>query len=339
MWWIMVSVAALVGAAASVPCEEARMRCAYRVGCGMALQNYVVGCSGVLQGPPPTYCPEICHHSLIALTSTEEGKDLMNCNCSDEYCEDQKLRSEICRPQVIKTINESVVSCRVAQWICAADALCSTALEYYNHYCRAMFHGKKCSPRCKNSINILRRQEKAAKLTTKFPQARHNQHSLRFRAAPSRRPTRLFTLRGRVIALLGPEPPPPCVRLEAHMVHRPASASASARDKKPGQEYPGGGRGPSATHDAGHTADHPERSPGARGAPRPGPRRSRIRLWSGASMGRISWRSGPLRNVRKLVRVGRWGDLTLSLVFPGSSAKDGPAGAEGGENGECGGLE
>ncbi|XP_063908017.1 growth arrest-specific protein 1-like isoform X2 [Zophobas morio] len=166
MWWIMVSVAALVGAAASVPCEEARMRCAYRVGCGMALQNYVVGCSGVLQGPPPTYCPEICHHSLIALTSTEEGKDLMNCNCSDEYCEDQKLRSEICRPQVIKTINESVVSCRVAQWICAADALCSTALEYYNHYCRAMFHGKKCSPRCKNSINILRRQEKAAKLTT-----------------------------------------------------------------------------------------------------------------------------------------------------------------------------
>jgi hypothetical protein len=78
MWWVMVSVAALVGAATSLPCEQARMRCAYRVGCGMALQNYVVGCSGVLQGPPPTQCPEICHHSLIALTSTEEGKDLMN---------------------------------------------------------------------------------------------------------------------------------------------------------------------------------------------------------------------------------------------------------------------
>jgi growth arrest-specific protein 1 len=166
MWWVMVSVAALVGAATSLPCEQARMRCAYRVGCGMALQNYVVGCSGVLQGPPPTQCPEICHHSLIALTSTEEGKDLMNCKCSDEYCEDQKLRSEICRPEVMKTIGSPVVSCRVAQWICAADTQCSTALKYYNQYCRAMFHGKKCTPRCNNSISILRRQEKAAKLTT-----------------------------------------------------------------------------------------------------------------------------------------------------------------------------
>lgn len=90
---------------------------------------------------------------------------LFQCECSDEYCEDQKRRTEICRPQVMKSISEPVVSCRVAQWICAADALCSTALEYYNHYCRAMFHGKKCTPRCTNSINILQRQEKAAKLT------------------------------------------------------------------------------------------------------------------------------------------------------------------------------
>ncbi|XP_044264317.1 growth arrest-specific protein 1-like isoform X2 [Tribolium madens] len=165
MWWVMVSVAAMMGVATPLPCEEARMRCAYRVGCGTALQHYVMGCSGVLQGPPPSHCPEICHHSLIALTSTEEGKDLMNCECSDEYCEDQKRRTEICRPQVMKSISEPVVSCRMAQWICAADALCSTALEYYNHYCRAMFHGKKCTPRCNNSISILRRQEKAAKLT------------------------------------------------------------------------------------------------------------------------------------------------------------------------------
>lgn len=80
MWWVMVSLTALVGAVAEknpIPCEEARMKCAYRVGCGMALQNYLMGCSAVLQGPPPTYCPETCQHSLIALTSTEEGKELM----------------------------------------------------------------------------------------------------------------------------------------------------------------------------------------------------------------------------------------------------------------------
>lgn len=81
MWWVMMSVTAIVGAAAefhgSVTCEEARLKCAYRVGCGMALQNYMVGCSAVLQGPEPTYCPEVCQHALIALTSTEEGKNLM----------------------------------------------------------------------------------------------------------------------------------------------------------------------------------------------------------------------------------------------------------------------
>lgn len=77
---MMISMIAIVGAAAEtprMPCENARMKCAYRVGCGKALQNYLVGCSAVLQGPQPTYCPEICQHSLIALTSTEEGKELM----------------------------------------------------------------------------------------------------------------------------------------------------------------------------------------------------------------------------------------------------------------------
>ena len=46
----------------------------------------------------------------------------------------------------------------VAQWICLADPVCSTALDYYNQYCRSMFAGKKCTLRCKNSISILRRQ-------------------------------------------------------------------------------------------------------------------------------------------------------------------------------------
>ncbi|CAG9813097.1 unnamed protein product [Phaedon cochleariae] len=167
MWFIMLSVASVAGAASAVRCEEARLKCAYRVGCGMALQNYLTGCSAVLEGNAfPSRCPEICQHSLTALTSTEEGKHLMNCECSDQFCENQKRRTDICRPAVMQSINAQVVPCRVAQWICAADALCSKAFEYYNDYCKAMFHGKKCTARCNNSIGILRRQEKAAKLKT-----------------------------------------------------------------------------------------------------------------------------------------------------------------------------
>ena len=62
------------------------------------------------------------------------------------------------------TREDTIVSCSAAQWICAADPLCSTALEYYNRFCQAMFRGKKCTDRCMNSINILGRQPKASKL-------------------------------------------------------------------------------------------------------------------------------------------------------------------------------
>lgn len=151
-------------------CEDARLKCAYRDGCGMALQNYIVGCSTVLQGAGRLdYCPEMCQYSLIALTSTEEGKDLMNCECNDDYCREAKQRVEICRPEVSRIVDgpdETVVSCRVAQWICAADTYCSAALSYYNRLCKSMFHGKKCTHRCLNSIDVLRRREKAAKLKT-----------------------------------------------------------------------------------------------------------------------------------------------------------------------------
>lgn len=55
-------------------CEEAKMKCAYRTGCGKALQHYVLGCAPELQGND---CSETCQHALIALTSTDEGKELM----------------------------------------------------------------------------------------------------------------------------------------------------------------------------------------------------------------------------------------------------------------------
>ena len=74
---VAMAVWCVLRVAASSSCEEARLKCAYRTGCGMALQNYIVGCSSVLHGPPTSTCPETCQHALIALTSTEEGKDLM----------------------------------------------------------------------------------------------------------------------------------------------------------------------------------------------------------------------------------------------------------------------
>jgi len=111
----------------------------------------------------------------------------LQCRCADESCEQQKRRVEVCRPQVEEAIQDmSVVSCRVAEWICTADPLCSTALEYYHRLCKAMFQGKKCNLRCNNSLSILLRQEKAAKLATCVCDGRENYNCQRMRDNMSR---------------------------------------------------------------------------------------------------------------------------------------------------------
>lgn len=75
-----------------------------------------------------------------------------------------KSRIDICRPQVLGAVN-ATSSCSLSQLICIANAQCATALSYYHQFCRSMFRGRKCSNKCLNSIEILRKQEKAAALT------------------------------------------------------------------------------------------------------------------------------------------------------------------------------
>ncbi|KAG0710999.1 Growth arrest-specific protein 1 [Chionoecetes opilio] len=152
--------------ATPMTCEDARIKCALRFGCGMALQNYMLGCADLISGRT-SECDPYCMNSLIALTSTEEGHYLMDCVCSDDYCRESKKRVEVCRVEVLRAnANSTVVSCSVAHWICSADTLCSTAITYYDRNCHRMFMGKVCSFRCNNSLAILQRQDKAAKLAT-----------------------------------------------------------------------------------------------------------------------------------------------------------------------------
>lgn len=146
-------------------CEVARAQCAFRMGCGMALQSYIMDCADLISGHT-TECSVTCQRALIALMSTEEGEMLIGCDCNgSEFCETNKKRIEVCRPEVIEaTAVGSIVSCSTAQSICMADQLCATALDYYHINCRSMFQGRRCTARCKNSLDILNRQEKAAKL-------------------------------------------------------------------------------------------------------------------------------------------------------------------------------
>ena len=154
----------------TVSCTAATLACAKRDGCGSALEQYLVSCGDLVTGPAPApapACSQHCRLSLIALLSTPEGARLMQCECEDSACRQQKARIEPCRAEVTwSTRADTLVSCTAATWICGADSSCATALRYYHANCRRMFSGEKCGRRCKNSLDILLRQQAAAKLAT-----------------------------------------------------------------------------------------------------------------------------------------------------------------------------
>lgn len=60
-----------------ISCEEVRVRCAFGTGCSVALHNYFAKCDKVLQADS-TSCPESCLYALVALTSTEDGKRMLD---------------------------------------------------------------------------------------------------------------------------------------------------------------------------------------------------------------------------------------------------------------------
>ncbi|GBP64231.1 Growth arrest-specific protein 1 [Eumeta japonica] len=105
-------------------------------------------------------------YKCLLLGPPRRSVHLPVCDCEDEYyCINAKERIDVCRPYVLRGAANATASCRLSQLICAADAQCATALDYYHRLCRAMYQGRKCSHKCLNSIEILRKQEKAAALT------------------------------------------------------------------------------------------------------------------------------------------------------------------------------
>lgn len=148
-----------------ISCDQAYNKCALRNVCEPALKAYNNSCQDLIYDRT-SQCSVKCLKVMIALRSSEEGDDLINCDCQgDEYCLQRKQSSKVCRPQVEEAVDpKTIVSCSKASWICMADQLCSTALEYYYRFCQSSFSQGHCSMRCNNSLSILYRQPKASKL-------------------------------------------------------------------------------------------------------------------------------------------------------------------------------
>lgn len=163
----------MIRTAGGLQCNTAQQNCLARMGCSMALQNYLMACGQVIHGEINT-CPARCRKALISLLSTEdeEGKAFMECDCNDNrFCETQKERMEVCRHDVRMEMDSvqdecTIITCSLAEQVCRADTSCLTALHYFDRKCHRLELGQKCTKSCNNSLGILFRQTQARKLRT-----------------------------------------------------------------------------------------------------------------------------------------------------------------------------
>ena len=153
-------------------CDDAQKRCMQQMGCSMAIHNYMIHCSTLINGET-NRCNYHCRMALISLLSTEDqtGETFMTCNCGEHsFCRESKSRLSACRlaeiTEAVKEVYDPEIklTCSLAEMICAADTSCFTALTYYEQHCRKLVKGSKCTARCNNSLSILYRQPKALKL-------------------------------------------------------------------------------------------------------------------------------------------------------------------------------
>lgn len=152
-------------------CSDTQKRCMTQLGCSVAIHNYLIHCSPLIQGETDQ-CTYHCKMALLSLLSTEShaGQNINTCDCQgNEFCVLQRSRLQVCQKEVMSSIDEMTdpktpLTCSLAIMMCSADTSCFTALNYYYQHCRKLIKGEKCTSKCNNSLSILYRQPKASKL-------------------------------------------------------------------------------------------------------------------------------------------------------------------------------
>ncbi|CAN8000404.1 unnamed protein product, partial [Ixodes hexagonus] len=153
-------------------CEKAEEDCIGRLACGMAFHGNRLDCKRELAGRTPSRCSVHCRQSFVSLATTEEGFTYLVCDCGgDEYCRALRRRTSSCWweqpfanfsvPQRGATTPRPTCSGMARR--CLEDPVCSPAWDYYLRFCHEVLDGSalQCSTRCRNSVSILLRMERA----------------------------------------------------------------------------------------------------------------------------------------------------------------------------------
>ncbi|XP_062405834.1 growth arrest-specific protein 1 [Sardina pilchardus] len=136
---------------AQLVCWQALLRCHDEPECDLAYSQYLSACEGNIRGNR-RQCPSHCISALVRLNQTVSGPGLETCDCGqDALCRKSKQAIEPCLPRT----QPGGIGCTAARQRCEEDANCQSSLTAYLTYCGQLFNGRKCSSRCKSTIQQM----------------------------------------------------------------------------------------------------------------------------------------------------------------------------------------
>lgn len=139
---------------AQLICWQALFRCHGEPECELAYSQYLTACEGNLRGTR-RQCPSHCINALIRLNSTRSGPDLETCDCAkDADCHSAKRAIEPCLPRRHPS-DAGGIGCMEARQRCEEDSGCHASLAAYLSHCGQLFNGRKCSAKCKATIQQM----------------------------------------------------------------------------------------------------------------------------------------------------------------------------------------
>lgn len=144
----------LVALDAQLICWQALLRCHDEPECDLAYSQYLAACEGNIRGTR-RQCPSHCINALIRLNHTRSGPDLETCDCAQDLeCLSAKRAIEPCLPRRHPS-DAGGIGCMEARQRCEEDSNCHTSLTAYLSYCGQLFNGRKCSSKCKATIQQM----------------------------------------------------------------------------------------------------------------------------------------------------------------------------------------
>uniref|UniRef100_A0A8C7ZU84 GDNF/GAS1 domain-containing protein n=1 Tax=Oryzias sinensis TaxID=183150 RepID=A0A8C7ZU84_9TELE len=144
----------LVALDAQLICWQAVFRCNVEPECDLAFRQYVSACEDVIAGATKQ-CPSHCINALIRLNDTRNGPELESCDCKqDQECLSVQRAIEPCLPR--RHPSESGgIGCMEARQRCEENPVCHTSLAAYLAHCGQLFNGRRCSSKCKATIQQM----------------------------------------------------------------------------------------------------------------------------------------------------------------------------------------